>query len=75
LAFFTAWSRALWQHGSSWQPPGCALRGLHVAAALGMLLATGRVAAVGIACTWHPGHAAAEAIDLHLKAAFAAADG
>ena len=46
-----------------------------MAAALGMLLATGRVAAVGIACTWHPGHAAAEAIDLHLKAAFAAADG
>jgi hypothetical protein len=24
-----------------------------------MLLATGRVAAVGITCTWHPGHSAA----------------
>ena len=49
--------------------PGCA----EVAAALGMLLATGRVAAVGIACTWHPGHAAAAAISPDLKAAFAAA--
>jgi arginase len=43
-----------------------------VAAALGMLLATGRVAAVGIACTWHPGHGAAAAIDPQLKAALAA---
>jgi len=48
--------------------PGCA----EVAAALRLLLATGRVAAVGIACTWHPGYAAAAAIDPHLKAAFAA---
>lgn len=48
--------------------PGCA----EVAAALRMLMATGRVAAVGIACTWHPGHAAAAAIDPHLKAVFAA---
>src|SRR5207248_888311 len=30
-----------------------------VTAALGTILATGRVAAVGIACTWHPGHDAA----------------
>jgi arginase len=44
-----------------------------LAAALGLLLATGRVAGVGIACTWHPGHAAAAAIDPDLKAAFAAA--
>jgi arginase len=44
-----------------------------VAAALGLLLATGRVAAVGIACTWHPGHAAAAAVGPSLKAAFAAA--
>jgi arginase len=36
-----------------------------------MLRATGRVAAVGIACTWHPGHAAAAAIDPQLKAALA----
>jgi arginase len=43
--------------------PGCA----QVAAALGMLLATGRIAAVGIACTWHPGHAAAAAVDPHLS--------
>jgi len=48
--------------------PGCA----EVAGALRMLLATGRVAAVGIACTWHPGHAAAAAIDPHMKAAFSA---
>ena len=27
-----------------------------VAQALGRLVATGRVAAVGIACTWRPGH-------------------
>jgi len=33
-----------------------------VTAALGRLLATGRVAAVGIACTWHPGHDAAAAV-------------
>jgi arginase len=50
--------------------PGCA----EVAAALRMLLATDRVAAVGIACTWHPGHAAAAAIDPRLKTAFAALD-
>jgi len=30
-----------------------------VAGALHTLLGTGRVAAVGIACTWHPGHSAA----------------
>jgi arginase len=37
-----------------------------VAAALGALLATGRVAAVGLACTWHPGRqsAARRAADL-----------
>lgn len=51
--------------------PPCA----QVAAALGTLLATGRVAAVGIACTWHPGHAAADAVDPHLKAAFTATEG
>ena len=49
--------------------PGCA----QVAAALGALLATRRVAAVGIACTWHPGHAAAAVVDPHLKAVLAAA--
>ena len=48
--------------------PGCA----QVTAALGMLLATGRVAAVGIACTWRPGHGAAGAVDPHLGAALAA---
>jgi arginase len=41
-----------------------------VAAALRMLLATGRVAAVGIACTWHPGHDAAAKVAPHLTAAF-----
>jgi arginase len=33
-----------------------------VAGALHMLLGMGRVAAVGIACTWHPGHFAAARI-------------
>jgi hypothetical protein len=40
-----------------------------VAGALRMLLSTGRVAAVGIACTWHPGHRAAARIGPHLAAA------
>jgi len=44
-----------------------------VAGALRMLLATGRVAAVGMACTWHPGHSAAATIGPHLKVAFATA--
>jgi arginase len=42
-----------------------------VAGALRMLLATGGVAAVGIACTWHPGHSGAASIGPHLKAVFA----
>lgn len=50
--------------------PDCA----QVATALAELLATGRVAAVGIACTWHPGHDAAAAVDAHLKAALATAN-
>jgi arginase len=37
-----------------------------VSQALGRLLATGRVAAVGIACTWHPGHGAAARIAPYL---------
>lgn len=48
--------------------PGAA----QVAAALTMLLATGRVAAMGIACTWHPGHRAAANISPDLTAIFAA---
>jgi arginase len=44
--------------------------GAQVAAALGLLLATGRVAAVGIACTWHPGRGAAAATGFALRAAF-----
>jgi len=48
--------------------PGAA----QVAGALRMLLATGRVAAVGIACVWHPGHSAAAAVGPHLETAFAA---
>jgi hypothetical protein len=35
-----------------------------------MLLSTGRVAAAGIACTWHPGHAAAARITPRLEAVF-----
>ena len=33
-----------------------------------MLLATGRVAGLGIACTWHPGHAAAQHVAPHVTA-------
>lgn len=47
-------------------------RSPEVTAALSMLLATGRVAAIGIACTWHPGHNAAAAIDPGLRSALAA---
>jgi len=43
-----------------------------VADALGMLLGTGRVAAVGIACTWFPGHAAARLVAPYLEIALAA---
>ena len=42
-----------------------------VADALRLLLGTGRVAAVGVACTWRPGHGAAAVIGPHLRAAFA----
>jgi arginase len=48
--------------------PNCA----QVTAALGLLLATGRVAAVGIASTWYPGHDAAAAVGDRLKAVLAA---
>lgn len=37
---------------------------------LRMLLATGRVAAVGLACTWHPGHGAASRIEPMLEPIF-----
>jgi arginase len=46
-------------------------RSAEVTAALSMLLATGRVAAVGIACSWHPGHDAAAAIGPALRSALA----
>jgi arginase len=39
-----------------------------VTSALRMLLGTGRVAAIGIACTWYPGHSAAALIAPHLAA-------
>src|ERR1035438_5019811 len=35
------------------------------------LLDSGRVAAVGIACTWHPGHGAAAGVAPYLRAALA----
>jgi arginase len=38
-----------------------------VAAALRLLLATGRVAALGVACTWYPGHGAAAHIESQLS--------
>jgi arginase len=40
-----------------------------LAHAVRAVLGTGRVAAVGIACTWHPGHGAAGAVASHLAAA------
>jgi arginase len=46
-----------------------------VASALRQLLDTGRVAAVGIACTWHPGRGAAAIVEPCLKAALTAAGG
>jgi arginase len=44
-----------------------------VASALRMLIGTGQVAAVGLACTWHPGHTAAARLSPHLESALAAA--
>lgn len=46
-------------------------RGAQVGAALRGLLAAGPVAAVGVACTWHPGHGAAAAVGPWLAAALA----
>jgi arginase len=42
-----------------------------VSSALRRLLGTGRVAAVGVACTWHPGHGAAAGLAPYLRAALA----
>jgi arginase len=44
-----------------------------LAAALGALMATGRVAAVGVACTWYPGHGAAASLAPHLETVLATA--
>ena len=41
-----------------------------IAGALRLLLGTGRVAAVGMACSWHPGHGAAARLAPHLQTAF-----
>jgi arginase len=46
-------------------------RSAEVADVLRTLMATGRVAAVGIACSWHPGRSAAAAIGPVLEAALA----
>jgi arginase len=40
-----------------------------VTGALSALLGTGRVAAIGVACTWYPGHSAAAQLGDHLGAA------
>jgi arginase len=45
-----------------------------IAGALRMLLATGRVAAVGVACTWQAGHHAAARIGPYLEAALLSGD-
>ena len=42
-----------------------------VAEAVRDILATGRVAAFGLACTWHPGSGAAERVRPYLEAAIA----
>lgn len=47
--------------------------GAQLAGALRMLLATGRVAALTIACTWYPGHNAAARIGPEITDAVAAA--
>ena len=44
-----------------------------IADALRMILGTGRVAAVGIACTWYPGHAAAQRVAAYLEHALGGA--
>lgn len=49
-------------------------RAATTAETLHMILTTGRAAAVGIACTWHPGHGAADRISPHLEEALAAED-
>jgi arginase len=46
-----------------------------VAGAVERLLGTGQITAVGVACTWRPGHDAAARIGPHLGAALAAAGG
>ena len=43
-----------------------------LARAVRSILATGRVAALGIACTWHPGHGAAARVAPYLEAALGA---
>ena len=42
-----------------------------LAGALNALLGTGRVAAIGVACTWYPGHSAADRVRQHLGTALA----
>ena len=37
-----------------------------VAAAIGRIAATGRVAAIGLGCTWNPGHGAGDVVRSHL---------
>jgi arginase len=49
-------------------------RAAQVAEALRLLAATGQVAAMGIACTWHPGRSAAASVDSYLKTALALPD-
>ena len=39
-----------------------------LAGALRVLLAAGQVAALGLACTWHPGHAAARHVAAQVSA-------
>jgi arginase len=52
-------------------PASGGAKAAQLAAALHRLLGSGRVVAVGIACTWYPGHDAAARIAPHLRAALA----
>jgi Arginase family len=63
-----------WLPGLRYPAPG----GASPAAVTGVLrdlLATGQVAAIDIACTWHPGYGAAARVGPYLESALASSEG
>jgi len=54
-------------------PAAAGVTGGELTAAVRMLLATGRVAAVGVACSWHPGHEPSPALPRALGSVLAEA--